>query len=104
MIRTTLVAILFVAMLAIAPIAFASESAADANPNVIVITTNDPTESLATTSPEIPVVGDESADRAELKSLKQKEQDPSLGFFSRLIIGFKIKQLEAQLNIKKALK
>lgn len=58
----------------------------------------------ATSSVIVAEITTESAARAELKSLKLKEQDPQTGFFTRLIIGFKIKQLENQLNIKKALK
>lgn len=40
----------------------------------------------------------------ELALLKQKEQDPETGFFMKILIGLKIRQLGNQLNIKKALK
>lgn len=39
----------------------------------------------------------------ELAALIEKEQDPETGAFTRFILRFKIKQLENQLNIKKAL-
>jgi hypothetical protein len=39
----------------------------------------------------------------ELAQLKLKEKDASTGSFSRFLLKFKIRQLENQLNIKKAL-
>jgi hypothetical protein len=40
----------------------------------------------------------------ELASLKLREQDPQTGSFTKFLLRFKIRQLENQLNIKKALK
>jgi hypothetical protein len=40
----------------------------------------------------------------ELEGLKIKEQDPETGSFMKFILRLKIRQLENQLNIKKALK
>lgn len=40
---------------------------------------------------------------SELASLKIKEQDPTTGFFTKMILKFKIKQLENQITLKKAL-
>lgn len=39
----------------------------------------------------------------ELADLKTKELDPAIGSFTKLIIRFKIRQIENQLNIMKAL-
>ncbi len=39
----------------------------------------------------------------ELNDLKMKENDPTIGSFTKFIIRLKIRQLENQLNIKKAL-
>jgi hypothetical protein len=39
----------------------------------------------------------------ELASLKLKLKDPATGSITRFILKFQIKQLENQLNIKKAL-
>lgn len=39
----------------------------------------------------------------ELAELKSKENAPGTGSFARFILKFKIRQLENQLNIKKAL-
>lgn len=96
-------AALLVATLVATPVAFASEPVVTTNSDIIVVTTTDSAESASDTIGTEITVTSETAARAELKSLKQKEQDPSTGFFTRLIIGFKIKQLETQLNIKKAL-
>lgn len=99
MTKTLMGAAILVATLVATPVAFATELDTTATSDIIVVTTLDSTDS---SSSEV-VITSEAAARAELKSLKQKEQDPSTGFFTRLIIGFKIKQLETQLNIKKAL-
>lgn len=99
MTKTLVGAAILVATLVATPVAFASELETTTNPEIIVVTTLDSGDS---SSSEV-IITSEAAARAELKSLKQKEQDQSTGFFTRLIIGFKIKQLETQLNIKKAL-
>jgi hypothetical protein len=39
----------------------------------------------------------------ELNDLKMKENDPTIGSFTKFIIRLKIRQIENQLNIKKAL-
>ncbi len=89
--------ILVVVSFAAAPFALANETASEAIPSEGIVVSTE-------TSPVITVALSDEALTAELKSLKMKEQDTSLGFFTRLIIGFKVKQLENQLNIKKALK
>jgi len=96
MTKTFIGAMILIATLAASPIAYASEVPATTTTDIIVVTTTDISSEVVITT--------EAAAQAELKSLKLKEQDPNLGFFTRLIIGFKIKQLENQLNIKKALK
>lgn len=45
-----------------------------------------------------------SPEMTELKNLNAKEQDPETGAFMKFILRLKIRQLETQLNIKKALK
>ncbi len=96
MTKTFIGAMILIATLAASPVAYASEVSATTTADIIIVTTTETSSELVITS--------EAAALAELKLLKQKEQDPSTGFFTRLIIGFKIKQLENQLNIKKALK
>ena len=57
------------------------------------------TESVVVTSETTPVTPLE-----ELALLKAREQDPETGTFMKFILRLKIRQLENQLNIKKALK
>lgn len=81
------VSALALAMIAPSAVVFAQE----------VVTT--PTESI-TLSPEEEVT---QSMVTELAQLKLKEKDPTTGSFTRFLLRFKIRQLENQLNIKKAL-
>ncbi len=66
----------------------------------ITVTTEPATNVTITASSTDPIV----LATEELTSLKLREQDPETGSFAKFLLRFKIRQLENQLNIKKALK
>ena len=74
------------------------EAAISASPT-IVVATDTPASATVTASSTDPIV----LATEELASLKLHEQDPATGYFTKFILRFKIRQLENQLNIKKAL-
>lgn len=77
-------------LIAPAPFAFAAETVSVPSENV----------TAAEMSNAVTVV-DEQAQ--ELETLKLKEKDPSVGGITKFFLRIKIRQLENQLNIKKAL-
>ena len=85
-----------------AGLAYAQDTSAPAvdtsAPTVTVDATATATSSATTISAD-----PTASDQAELASLKLREQNPETSFFVKFILGFKIRQLENQLNIKKAL-
>jgi hypothetical protein len=66
---------------------------------VVVTTETAPVATITASSTDPIVLATE-----ELASLKLREQDPQTGSFTKFLLRFKIRQLENQLNIKKALK
>lgn len=68
--------------------------------NILVTTTESPVDATITASSTDPIV----LATEELAALKIREQDPETGTFTKFLLRFKIRQLENQLNIKKALK
>lgn len=69
----------------------------------IQIASNQSDAVITSQSPIIVVNTPEQDQLDELASLKIKEKDPTGGFFTKMILRFKIKQLENQITLKKAL-
>jgi len=88
----TFLSSLMVAAVLLTPAAFATAAEPVVSPseNVLVSEISNPV-----------IVVDEQV--VELAALKLKEKDPSIGGITKFFLRLKIRQLENQLNIKKAL-
>lgn len=79
---------------------YAAEPEALPVSETVTIATEPTTNATITASSTDPVV----LATEELAALKLREQNPETGSFTKFLLRFKIRQLENQLNIKKALK
>lgn len=79
---------------------YAAEPETTTVPEPAVVTIASTTDATITASSTDPIV----LATEELASLKLREQDPETGSFTKFFLRFRIRQLENQLNIKKALK
>ena len=87
-----------ITLMTVAGLAYAAES------QTPVVSPEIASDAVVTTTTADAAPNLETITMDELTSLKIKEQQPTTGTLAKIFIRFRIRQLENQLNIKKALK